>query len=70
MPLSEPILLTRNQAAEYLGVKVGTLAVWQSSRRYHLPVVKVGRLIRYLKSDLDQWLASRRSNSVEVDNGR
>ena len=57
LPLPE--LLTRQEAAEYLGVKPQTLAVWAVTGRYDLPVVKVGRLVRYRRSDLDKWLESR-----------
>ncbi len=52
-------LLTREQAAEYLGLSAQTLAVWTATGRYDLPVVKVGRLVRYRLSDLDAWLESR-----------
>jgi excisionase family DNA binding protein len=52
-------LLTPEQAAEHLGLKVQTLAVWRSTRRYALRYVKVGRLVRYRKADLDGWLAAR-----------
>ena len=52
-------LLTRQQAAEYLGVKVQTLAVWKTSKRYRLPVVKVGSLVRYRLADLERFLESR-----------
>ena len=52
-------LLTRQEAAEYLGVKPQTLATWQLTRRYHLPVVKVGRSARYRLQDLERWLQSR-----------
>jgi len=54
-----PALCTREQAAEYLGVKPQTLAVWLSTRRYRLPVVKVGSLVRYRLSDLERFLESR-----------
>ncbi|MDB2415183.1 helix-turn-helix domain-containing protein [Rickettsiales bacterium] len=50
------ILLTRKEAAEFLGVKENTLAVWLTTRRYDLPVVKVGRLCKYRKSDLLDFL--------------
>jgi excisionase family DNA binding protein len=53
------VLLTREQAAEFLGVSINTLAVWASTKRYALPVVKVGRSVRYRQSDLDQWLEAR-----------
>lgn len=52
-------LLTQEQAAEILGVSPGSLEVWRSTRRYAIPYVKVGRLVRYRRSDLEQWLQSR-----------
>jgi excisionase family DNA binding protein len=52
-------LFTRAEAAEYIGVKPTTLAAWALTGRYKLPVKKVGRLVRYLKSDLDKWLSER-----------
>ena len=52
-------LLTRKEAAEYLGIKVDTLAVWASTHRYNLPMVKIGRLVKYRQSDLDACIESR-----------
>jgi excisionase family DNA binding protein len=52
-------LFDDNDAARLLGVKVQTLAVWRMTGRYALPFVRVGRSIRYRKSDIDTWLASR-----------
>jgi excisionase family DNA binding protein len=52
-------LLTREQAAEFLGLRPQTLAVWASTRRYALPMVKVGSLVRYRRSDLERFLESR-----------
>ena len=52
-------LLTREQAAEFLGVAPNTLAIWACEGRYDLPMVKVGRLVRYRRSDLVAWLESR-----------
>lgn len=52
-------LLTRQQAAQYLDVTAGTLAVWASTRRYDLPFVKIGRKVRYRPEDLDRWLEAR-----------
>ncbi len=56
---NEPDLLTRKEAASYMGVAEQTLAVWKSTGRYNLPVVKVGRLVRYRRRDLDRFLESR-----------
>ena len=52
-------LLTRPEAAAYLGLQPQTLACWASSKRYALPHVKCGRSVRYKKSDLDRFIASR-----------
>lgn len=55
-------LLTRREAAAYLGVTPETLAVWASTRRYPLRSVKIGRLAKYRKSDLDSFINSRTIN--------
>jgi excisionase family DNA binding protein len=52
-------LLTRKQAAEYLGITPRTLAVWACVKRYPLPYVKVGRLVKYRRADLDAFIARR-----------
>jgi excisionase family DNA binding protein len=50
---------TDQQVAGLLGVSVMTLAAWRSSGRYGLRYFKIGRLVRYRKSDLMEWLESR-----------
>jgi excisionase family DNA binding protein len=47
------------QAAQYLGIDAGTLAVWRCTGRYALPFIKVGRKVRYRLSALNAWLESR-----------
>jgi predicted DNA-binding transcriptional regulator AlpA len=55
-----PHLMDRKKAAEYLQVAVGTLAVWDSTKRHpDLKPRKIGRLVRYLKSDLDEFIERR-----------
>lgn len=54
-------LLDRIAAAQYIGVKPGTLAVWKCNDRHALPYIKIGRLIRYRKSDLDQFIEGKLS---------
>ena len=62
-------LLTRRQAASYLGLAVQTLASWRCTGRYGLPVVKVGRSVRYRLADLDAWIA-KRTVGVVADEGQ
>lgn len=58
-------LMSPTQAASYLSVEVATLAVWRCTGRYALPYLKVGRLVRYRKSDLDAFLESRRVSCTQ-----
>ena len=60
-------LLTRAQAAKFLGVKEHTLAVWACSKRYRLPYVKVGRLVKYRYSDLIAFLDVRTQNPTSYE---
>lgn len=57
-------LLTRKQAAEYLNVTKSTLNAWASERRNNLPFVRVGtKIVRYRKSDLDDFIARNTVNA-------
>ena len=52
-------LFTSDQAAIYLGILPGTLEVWRCTKRYQIPFIKVGRLVRYRRSALDNFLVQR-----------
>lgn len=52
-------LVSRTEAANILGVKPQTLATWHITGRYKLPLVKVGRSVRYRVTDLERWVQSR-----------
>ena len=52
-------LLNDDQAADLLGIRPQTLAVWRMTGRHSLPFVRVGRAVRYRMSDLLAWLDSR-----------
>jgi predicted DNA-binding transcriptional regulator AlpA len=58
--LSNSDLLTEAEAADFLGLEAKTLSVWRSTRRYPLCYVKIGRLVRYRRSDLVDFIESRR----------
>ena len=61
--MTKPELLDNDPAADYLGVKPHTLEIWRASGRYRIPFVKVGRLVKYRRADLDAWLQSRTVNA-------
>lgn len=52
-------LLKPEQVAEYIGVSVDTLNVWRCTKRYNLPYVKAGRLVRYRTEDVEAFITSR-----------
>ena len=57
--LTSPIPLNETAAAERLGLKVATLRAWRHQGRG--PVfVQLGRAIRYLPADLDEFVRSNR----------
>jgi len=49
-------LLSNDQAAAYIGVTPRTLEVWRCTKRYPIPFIKVGRLVKYRRSSLDDFL--------------
>ena len=60
-------LLTTAQAAEVLGIAEGTLTTWRCTRRTELPYLKVGRCVRYKRSDIEAWAQSRRRGETSAD---
>ena len=57
--LSASILLGDVDAAAILGISAGTLSVWRSTGRYALPVVKIGRRVKYKAGDLRDFIEKR-----------
>ena len=55
--LSEP-LLTPAEAAALLAVRRSW--VYDATRHGELPCVRVGRHLRFLRSDLERWVSARR----------
>lgn len=56
MQTTNEILLDRKEAAKYLRISPNTLAVWDCTKRYDLKPLKVGRSVRYRRSDLDKFI--------------
>ena len=59
-------LLSRQQAADFLGIKKTTLASWHCSGKYDLPCVKVGRAARYRLEDLQAFAEQRTRSSAKA----
>jgi len=60
-------LFSPKAAARFLGVTDHTLAVWRCTKRYALPYVKVGRLVKYRREDLECFIQQNRCSDGGVD---
>lgn len=56
---------SKAEASRYLGCTEGTLAVWVSKRK--VPFVRVNRLVRFRKRDLDVWLDKNAVTPSDAD---
>lgn len=48
-------MLNRREAAEFLGYKENTLAIWACTNRQIIPMYKVGKRIKYKLADLQKF---------------
>lgn len=69
-------LLNPDEVAAMLGLKKNTLAVWKCNRK-NLPVIKIGRLIRYRLSDIENFIKNnvckprnRRAKNKELEESK
>ena len=58
-------LFSIEDAAEYLGLSVGTLRNWLSARR--LPFVKIGRLTKLSQCALDDFITAHTIDATNAD---
>lgn len=62
-------LLDEKDSARVLTVQPATLATWRSKQSQSLPYVKIGRSVRYRKSDLLAFIEAQTHGPSE-DEGR
>lgn len=65
-PSTPARLLSREEAAEILGVTVQTLAHWASTRRVALPFIRVGKYAKYRSADLQAFIDRNVVNAGDV----
>ena len=58
-------LLNINELAEYLGIKISTVYSWVNQRK--IPYIKVGRLVKFDRVDIDKWLAEQKVPESKLD---
>lgn len=64
-----PLALTPAEAADAIGLRPRTLAEWRRVGDGHSFVRIGGRVVRYLASDLNAWLADNRRRSTSDGGG-
>ena len=52
-------LLSTEDVAAILGTKPKTLVIWRHTKRYDLPFVKIGRLVKYRPQDVEKFVCER-----------
>lgn len=55
-PPPDALLLTPREAARLLSISTRTL--WSMSDRGEIPVVRIGRSVRYYRAALVEWIAN------------
>ena len=58
-------LMDMNEASEYLGIRKNTLYEWVIERK--VPHVRVGRLLKFRREDLENWLRKRTQEEKDRD---
>jgi len=61
----EKQLLDTAEASEFLGISRNTLYEWIVQRK--IPYIKVGRLVKFRREDLQKWLEKRIQNEEKFD---
>lgn len=60
-------LLTPDDVSRMLGCSSQTLASWRSTGRIALPFVKIGRLCRYRRADVLDFLRARTTTRTPME---
>ena len=62
----EDKLLSRKEAAEFLGLKENTLAVWACNKTYYIPMFKIGKYVRYKLTDLIKFIEDQEMGKMHL----
>jgi excisionase family DNA binding protein len=63
--MNENRWLSADEISEYLGVKRDTIYKW--IHRHRLPAHKVGRLWKFRKQEVDDWIMGDNQNQPQPD---
>lgn len=58
-------LISVNEVAASLGVKLETVYSWVHTRQ--IPYYKIGRLVKFKAKEIEAWIESKRVESVKLN---
>lgn len=58
-------LLSPIELSEALGISIETIYAWTSQKR--IPYVKMGKLVRFSRTEINRWLSDRRVNTYKKE---
>jgi excisionase family DNA binding protein len=58
-------IMNSEEAAAFLGISINTLYEWIAQRK--IPHIKVGRLLKFKRGDLEKWLEKRMQKEERFD---
>lgn len=65
IPSKDLEVFSRKEAAQFLGISIKTLSRW--TYEFNIPYVALGRLIKYLRSDLEKFLESHKCIKINTE---
>ena len=57
-------MLSIEETADFLGISKNTLYEWIVQKR--IPHLKVGRLVKFRREELDEWLKKRKQEENKI----
>ena len=64
-PSKKKQFLSKKELSEYLGISVFTIDSWVSERR-EIPFVKMGKRVMFDRTDVANWILSRKFHPKEL----
>jgi len=61
--MTDDQLMSVKELADYLNVNISTVYQW--SQQGQVPAMKIGKMWRYRRAEIEEWLNGRRSPAIQ-----
>ena len=62
--MTDKAFLSPKELSNFIGISVGTLAVWRTNKTYQIPYLKIGGKVMYPVAEVNQWIQSRVHSAI------